>query len=342
MLLKKRILRYTPPLLHKLLRDVYFSVKLLPCYAYDYKRFLSYSGLNKSRDSKTERAARITLFYHQVEKGLSLASPRSGFGMTVIPGLLDDVDAYLADYGIAEPATNAIAALFGYLDHHERIGHPVDYVRSRLLAILDKNNIPLEVARSWHGGILPFTRAELSIARNAGFKSFFKSRYSVRQFSGGIIPEEDIRSAVELAQKTPSVCNRQSWRVHAFNDAEQTERLLAIQSGSSGFGEQASYVLIVTCELRSFLGIDERYQPWIDGGMFAMSLCLAFHDLGYGSCCLNWSKEPHADKAMRASAAISPSEQIIMLMAVGTLADEFNVARSYRPNVNHCLFIHGS
>jgi len=73
-----------------------------------------------------------------------------------------------------------------------------------------------------------------------------------------------------------------------------------------------------------------------------MSLCLAFHDLGYGSCCLNWSKEPHADKAMRAAAPISPSEQIIMLMAVGTLADEFNVARSYRPHVDHCLFIHGS
>jgi nitroreductase len=342
MLLKKRILRYTPPLLHKLLRDVYFSVKLLPCYAYDYKRFLSYSGLNKSRDSKTERAARITLFYHQVEKGLSLASPRSGFGMTVIPGLLDDVDAYFADYGISEPATNAIAALLDYLDYHERIGHQVDYVRSRVIAILDKHDVSLKVARSWHGGVLPFSRAELSEARNAGFKSFFKSRYSVRQFAGGVIPEEDIRRAVELAQKTPSVCNRQSWRVHAFNDAEKMERLLAIQSGSSGFGEQASYVLIVTCELRSFLGIDERYQPWIDGGMFAMSLCLAFHDLGYGSCCLNWSKVPRDDKAMRASAAISPSEQIIMLMAVGTLADEFNVARSYRPNVNHCLFIHGS
>ncbi|MCK9620225.1 MAG: nitroreductase family protein [Methylobacter sp.] len=342
MLLKKRILRYTPPLLHKLLRDAYFSVKLLPCYAYDYKRFLSYSGLNKSRDSKTERAARITLFYHQVEKGLSLASPRSGFGMTVIPGLLDDVDTYLADYGISEPATNAIAALFNYLDYHERIGHPVDFVRGRLFSILDKHHIPLDVARLWHGGVLPFTRAELSMARNAGFKSFFNSRYSVRQFAGGVIPEGDIRSAVELAQKTPSVCNRQSWRVHAFNDAGQMERLLAIQSGSNGFGHQASYVLIVTCELRKFLGIDERYQPWIDGGMFAMSLCLAFHDLGYGTCCLNWSKEPHDDKAMRAAAPISPSEQIIMLMAVGTLADEFNVARSYRPNVDHCLSIHSA
>jgi nitroreductase len=337
---KKIILRYAPPILQKLLRDLYFSAKLLPGYTYDYWRFLAYSGLNKSRNSQPERAARITLFYHQVEKGLSLASPRPGFGMTVIPGLLDDVDAYFAEYGITEPATTAIAALLSYLDYHEQIGFQVDYVRSRLFAILDKYHVSLEHARSWHGGVLSLSRAELLTARNAGFKSFFESRYSVRQFAGGIIPEADIRRAVELAQKTPSVCNRQSWRVHAFTDAKQMERLLEIQSGSGGFGEQASFVLVVTCELRSFLGIGERYQPWIDGGMFAMSLCLAFHDLGYGSCCLNWSKEPGDDKAMRSTTSISPSEQIIMLMAVGTLTDEFNVAHSYRPSVDQCLFMH--
>ncbi|HEY8097524.1 MAG TPA: nitroreductase family protein [Methylobacter sp.] len=339
---KKLILRYAPPILQKLLRDLYFSSKLLPGYSYDYWRFLAYSGLNKSRDSQPERAARITLFYHQVEKGLSLASPRSGFGMTVIPGLLDDVDAYFAEYGITEPATTAIAALLSYVDYHERIGFQVDYVCSRLLAILDKYHVSLEQARSWRGGVLSLSRAELLEARNAGFKSFFESRYSVRHFAGGIIPEEDIRRAVELAQKTPSVCNRQSWRVHAFKDVKQMARLLEIQSGSGGFGEQASFVLVVTCELRSFLGVGERYQPWIDGGMFAMSLCLAFHDLGYGSCCLNWSKEPGDDKAMRSTASISPSEQIIMLMAVGTLTDEFNVAHSYRPPVDQCLFMHSA
>lgn len=340
MLFKKLILRYAPPMLRKLLRDLYFSLMLLPCYAYDYWRFLAYSGLNKNRDSQTERAARITLCYHQIEKGLSLASPRSGFGMTRIPDLLDDVDAYFAEYGIAEPATTAIAALLAYLNYHERIGHQADYVCSRLFAILNKYHVSLEQASSWHGGVLSLSRTELSVARNIGFKSFFESRYSVRQFAGGNIPEEDIRHAVKLAQKTPSVCNRQSWRVHAFSDPKQMERLLEIQSGSQGFGEQASFVLVVTCDLRSFLGVGERYQPWIDGGMFAMSLCLALHDLGYGSCCLNWAKEPSVDKTIRFTTSISPSEQIIMLLAVGTLTDEFNVAYSYRPSVDQCLFMH--
>jgi len=260
--------------------------------------------------------------------------------MAVISELLDDVDAYFSEYGINEPATTAIAALLGYLDFHESINQPMESVRRRVVEVLGKYHISLQQAQSWQGGVLQVSRAALSEDRNTGFKGFFKSRHSVRQFTGGTIAETDIRNAVELAQKTPSVCNRQSWRVHAFFDTKQMADLLEIQSGSRGFGEQASWVLVITCELRSFLGIAERYQPWIDGGMFAMSLSLALHDLGYGSCCLNWSKEPGTDMAMRSAATIPPSEQIIMLMAVGTLPDKFSVARSYRPSVDECLTVH--
>jgi len=337
---KKLILKYTPPFAHRLMRDVYFAIKLLPGYVYDFGRYFGYSGLNKSRDGQIQRAARITLFYHQVEKGLSLAAPRPGFGMAVISGLLDDIDAYLAQHGAIEPATTAIAVMRDYVAYHARIDHQVDYVRNRLNDIIGKYHFSPELVGSWQGGAIRVTRDELAEARMAGFSRFFESRYSVRHFSGEAIPPDDIRRAVEVAQKTPSVCNRQSWRVHAFSDAKDMERLLEIQSGSRGFGELASVVLVVTSELRSFLGVAERYQPWIDGGMFAMALCLSFHDLGYGTCCLNWSKEPATDRQMRAAAAIPPSEQIIMLIAVGTLPNEFNVARSHRPPVEHCLVMH--
>jgi nitroreductase len=337
---KKLVLRYAPPLLQKLLRDLYFALTLLPECTYDYYRFLLYAGLNKNRDTQLERAARITVFYHQVEKGLSLADTRPGFGLSYIPDSMNTIDAYFAEYGITEPATTAVAALLGYLDYHEAIGHQVDNVHKQLFTLLDKYHIPLEQARSWRGGVLSLSRTELETKRRAGFKSFFESRYSMRQFAGGSIPEQAIRSAVELAQKTPSVCNRQSWRVHAFSDSQKMAQMLNIQSGSQGFGEQASVVLVVTCELGSFLSVEEHYQPWIDGGMFAMSLCLALHDLGYGTCCLNWSKKPKTDKTMRAAISIPPSQQIIMLIAVGTVKEAFTVARSYRPVVDQCLVIH--
>lgn len=313
---------------------------MLPNYLYDFKRFLIYSGVNKSRGVQAERAARIVLFYHQVEKGLSLSQPRPGFGMTVIPRLLDDIDTYIGAYGALTPATTALAALQSYVDFNVRQGAPAEMVSRRLGEILRKHSIAPDVALSWTGGTRKVSKADLTAARAGNFTEFFESRHSVRQFVGGSVSQEDIRKAVALSQKTPSVCNRQSWKVHAFFRPQDVKRLLEIQSGSRGFSDKVSCVLVITAELANFLEVSERYQAWIDGGMFGMSLCLALHDQGYGSCCLNWSKERIADQAMHSAAEIPQSEQIIMLLAVGNIPEEFEVARSSRPPVEHCLRIH--
>ncbi len=337
---KTIILRLTPVFVHEFIRDVYFSLKMLPNYIYDFRRFHRYSGMNKSRACQIERAAHITLFYHQVEKGLSLAKPRPGFGMTIIPRLLNDVDTYISAYGVVVPATTALAALQSYVDFNSRVGHDACYVRDRLNQIRQKHKIDHEASALWAGGVSTVSRASLMEARASSFASFFESRFSVRNFAGGVVPEGDIRKAVALSQKTPSVCNRQSWRVHVFSDGTKRQALLEIQSGSRGFSEHVSTVLVVTSELGTFVEVAERYQAWIDGGMFSMSLCLALHDLGYGTCCLNWSKERGDDLRLRKAANLPPSEQVIMLIAVGTLPEKFVVARSCRPPVEHCLRFH--
>lgn len=334
------ILNATPGFLHVLIRDAYFALRMIPNYLYDFKRFLIYSGLNKSRGTQKERAARIVLFYHQVEKGLSLATPRPGFGMTVIPRLLNDIDAYVGTYGAVVPATTAMAVLQSYVAFNKRHGVDADFVRNRLEEIYRKHSISSENASTWTGGTRSVNQVELAAARAGSFTEFFESRHSIRQFVGGAIPEAHIRKAVTLAQKTPSVCNRQCWQVHAFSGAADVKRLLDIQSGSRGFSENVSTVLVITAELGNFLEVAERYQAWIDGGMFSMSLCLALHEQGYGTCCLNWSKERATDHLMHLAAAIPQSEQIIMLLAVGYMPDIFEVARSFRPPVEQCLRIH--
>lgn len=337
---KTLVLKVTPGFLHVLIRDVYFACRMLPNYLYDFRRFLTYSGLNKSRGRQAERAARIVLFYHQVEKGLSLAQPRPGFGMTVIPRLLADVDAFIENYGAVAPATTAIAALARYVEFNKSHGVASDFVVMRLEEIFRKHGIDPNAAAAWIGGTRSVNRAELDAARSGGFTAFFESRHSVRQFVAGDIPEDHIRKAVALSQKTPSVCNRQCWKVHSFSAAEDVKRLLEIQSGSRGFSENVSTVLVITAELANFLEVSERYQAWIDGGMFAMSLCLALHEQGYGTCCLNWSKERHTDRKMHSAASIPESQQIIMLLAVGIIPEHLEVARSFRPPVEHCLQIH--
>ena len=335
---KKLIWRITPAFTHRLLRNVFFAVHLLPNVWYDTWRYFIYSGINKSRQYQGEQAARITMAYHQLEKGLSYAAPRPGFGQEVVARLLGAVEPFVARYGFIAPATTSVGVLNAYVAFNDAAGVDMAVLKARIASLQKTGSEVLEACHE--GGTITVSRVELESKRTAGFKDFFNSRYSIRHFSGGAIPESDIAEAISIAQKTPSVCNRQAWKVHAYSKKEDMERLLAIQSGSRGFGEHASTVLVVTCDLTRFVDVAERYQAWIDGGMFSMSVCLAFHYLGYGTCCLNWSKERDDDIALRRVAAINPEEQVMMMIAVGTFPDHFKVAYSARRHLDEVLKVH--
>lgn len=337
MTLKKLIWRVTPKPVHGLLRSLYFSARLLPAAYYDYRRFLVHSGINKSREYKGEQAARIVMAYHQLEKGLSLAQPRPGFGKDVVFRLLDAVRRYVAHHGLIAPASTGLAVLDRYIEFNEKAGEDMGWLKPMIERVRQQAQ-PSEPQSG--GGVISVRRDELESQRQDGFEPFFRSRYSVRHFAGGEIPVADLQAAVSLAQKTPSVCNRQAWRVHAYSEPQLMRELLDIQAGSRGFGDQASLLLVVTCDLSAFVEVAERYQAWIDGGMFSMSLCLAFHSLGYGTCCLNWSKEPQDDRRLRAATTIEQSEQVMMMIAVGTLPDAFNVAYSTRQPLEDVLHVH--
>jgi len=335
---KKLIWIITPTAIHALLRAVYFMFQLIPAAWYDYQRFLHYSGINKSRCYRNEQAARITMTYHQIEKGLSLASPRPGFGKEVIDRLFSALTPFISRFGLVPPATAAVSALEAYVRFNESAGLDMSEIRNKLSTLAPTGSSTrndLEAA-----GTIAVTKSELDRLRRSDFSDIFNSRYSIRNFSGGSIARNEISEAVRLAQKTPSVCNRQAWKVHVFDEPAAMRRLLEIQAGNRGFGENASAVLVVTCDLQCFVEVAERYQAWIDGGMFCMSLCLAFHAAGYGTCCLNWSKGPADDRLLRASAPVADAEQVIMLIALGTLPERLNVAASPRRPLEDVLAFH--
>lgn len=339
---KSFLLRLAPSWSHKLARDVHFALRLLPNVVYDAGRFLRFSGMNRSRQHKSEHASRVILFYHQVEKGLSLAEPRPGFGEAVIGRLLADTRAYVVRYGWEYPATSAVHALRAYVRFNRSHGRAdvSDRVQSALEEMLRQHPDLDDALAQDGGGVREVSREHLALEREASFPRFFASRHSIRNFSGEVVPEAEIVAAVACAQKTPSVCNRQAFRVHAYSGKEKIRELMAIQAGGRGFTDGIDKLLVVTCDLGYFVEVAERYQAWIDGGMFSMSLCLALHDRGYGSCCLNWSKEASDDRRLRAAAGLPDSHQVIMLIAVGGLPPVLRVAYSNRPATERCLVWH--
>lgn len=187
------------------------------------------------------------------------------------------------------------------------------------------------------GGVMQVTREAVLAASALPFGDFVRHRHSVRQFAPVPVAPALIEDAVRQARYSPSVCNREATRVYVVQGSDRARQLLSFQNGNRGFGDTAGALLVVTSRQAAFHTVGERYQGWIDGGMFAMSLVYALHAQGLGSCCLNWSVEPAVDLAFKHAAGLPADDLVIMMLAVGHLLDHFVVARSFRRPLEEVL-----
>ena len=326
---------WTP--LKKWQRRVMFVPNLIFNYFYDLKRFLRWSSANNKINTQTQLRALITMDYHRIEKGLALKEPRVGFGKDVIQRLLSDLPNYIEKYGFDETAQITLNTLFAYYEFNLKHGLKDDLLHQTLVALRDQTPSNDDFVKV--GGVIKISKQSILEQAQQDLQNFFQSRYSIRHFASDEVDIKLIEQAVRMAQKTPSVCNRQSSKVYVFSKDEDKRKVLSYQNGNRGFGEQVSKVLVVVSDLENFTKIGERNQCWIDGGMYAMSLVYALHSLGLGTCCLNWSVENHVDKALKKATGIKDSESVIMMIAVGHLPEELKVAQSPRKKVDEVLVI---
>jgi len=316
-----------------------FEIRLARHYLYDRSRFRRHSAIRSTLSRENLRAL-ITMDYHRIEKGLALRDPRVGFGEWFLPRLLSNLQTYHAAYGPDRILLVALNALAAYVRFNEANDYQQPAVREGLNTLLRRVGDAPELCEGGEGGIRRLSGQEVKANACRDLDAFFRSRHSVRHFGDSPLPREIVEKAVSLAVYSPSVCNRESWRVHVFSDPESKSSVLRHQSGNRGFGDQAAHVLIVTTDIQCFASIGERNQSWIDGGMFAMSLIWALHSLGVGTCCLNFCVEKETDAALRACADIPDSQVVIMMVAVGPLPDEFAVAQSPRRALDEVIVFH--
>jgi nitroreductase len=208
------------------------------------------------------------------------------------------------------------------------------------MALLERLAVVTECEVPVQGPTVERTREEVWKKAKIDYEGFVMCRHSVRNFSSEPVPEDAIKRAVRMAQKAPSACNRQGSRVHIYSLRHDLDKILGMQSGNRGFGHLASHIAIITVDLRCFADGVERHQAWVDGGLFAMSFIFALHSLGYGSCALNWSVEEQTDRELRNFTKVEDFEEIILLLAIGSLPDKFKVAASVRKSLEDVLRFH--
>ena len=265
--------------------------------------------------------------YHVIEKGLAMPNFRPRFGAQVVRQLASHLHQWRSLCGDAPSSLNnqiitAHSVLDAYVSRHKELNIDISDILG------DYSPDSIGCASEHQGGVIPVPRIETEAA--TAFESVVRARTSVRDFQTDRVPAPSlIEEAVSLAISSPSVCNRQTWRVHAF-EGERAQEILELQNGNRGFGHTIPTVLITTCDMRYFEGQIERYQAWIDGGMFSMTLLLALHAKGLGTVALNWSVVNARDEALRKVAKIPPYERIVMLIGCGYTSEEAVVARSLR------------
>jgi nitroreductase len=310
--------------------------------AYDCLRFLRHGGVFRVTEGP-QLLARITAQYHVLEKGLSFRDSKPLFGQSQARVLMRDLLAYLD----TAPNTgrcqweSGVAVLESYLQTHE-MRNDIDRaapILQEIRAFLT-NVAALGRFDGVKGGYVECHRESICRLAKGTFPELATSRSSVRHFSKEPVPEELISQAVQMAQKSPSACNRQTSRVHALCDKDLIRQVLEIQCGTRGFTEQIDKLLVVTGDLRVFLWSQERNQVHLDNGLFSMSLLFGLHYLGVGACPLHWCVAPSKDRIMRRLVGIPEHEAISMLVAVGSLPDDYRVAHSQRNVLDDVLTWH--
>ena len=310
-------------------RDLISKRDLWRAYLYDMRRFLIHSGTFQI-DKQAKLEARLIAHYHVLEKGLSHPEPRPGFGREMAESLIRLLVDYSQTFDHSRVQFRvAVGVIAKYLVFQESVGVNVSALRAAVE--------PLVELAEGDVGSLEMTRDEYLSTTQAPFDTFALSRYSLRDFSDAEVCVQTIKEAVKVAQKSPSVCNRQTARVYLVEGKDRVAEHLSYQNGNRGFGHKVNKLLVVTSDLSCFHGIEERNQCYIDGGLFAMSLLYALHQRGLGAVSLNWCTEPQRDRAYRQISGIDEAETIMFMIGVGHIPDRFKVARSRRRPVEDVL-----
>ncbi len=291
----------------------------------DQNRFSKYSiNAVKKSDSFEQLEAKIIKTYHSIEKGLSQQNVKLGFGTNKLDELLFLISLYsMKGYSLREDCyQSAISTILIYIKIHEKHNFDVSALKNRMLSYHDNDNKS--------GGYKTLKKEDVLNGIKGDFQRFSESRHSIRCYSNKPVDMEKIFHAIDIAQNTPSACNRQAWNIKVVKEPELKKIIIDNQNGNKGFGESIDKILLVTTDVQYFYSPRERNQAYIDGGLYSMNLLYSLHFEGIATVPLSASLSRKQAKIVRNSLGILKSENLILFIGLGNYLDEFKITKSSR------------
>lgn len=310
-------------------------IVLILNYFFDFYRFFRFSSVFFNND-QNKIEGKIIYYYHTIEKGLTNDSLRLRFGEPKIKKLISlleiwDTRNYNKNHSQFIAGCSVLCKY--YEVHTEKESNISDYFTKKRYEYIKS------FSNSKIGGVISNSEERYFEDVHESFDKFSNSRHSLRHFNGELIPIHKIESVINIARNAPSVCNRQSVSVKFIDNERLVKEVLRIQAGMDATADSVKQLMIVTSNLNSFVSNSERYQMYIDGGIFLQNLLYALHYYKIGACALNWSKHFFYDWKMEKLLDIKKSEKIIAIVAIGYPIEDFKVPFSKRKEINEILQI---
>lgn len=313
-------------LLPKNVIDTLLKFKLINEFRLDYGKYKNNAMMENTPSGYKQLIGIIIFKTHAIEKGLSHTNFKSEFGKTSIFTHLHD---YLVEYNKRkynledEFYQAAISALNEYKKKHESLGIDIPWFDQLFEQMIIQPNETSGTKRVLAN----------EYEQNVDFKNLAENRVSIREFGNESVHLSDIMEAVSISRKTPSVCNRQPWRVKIIQDPRLIEKALQIQDGLAGY-KMPDKLLLVTVDVSYFNGMHERNEPYIDGGLFTMSLLYALEYKNIAAVALNAMFTHKKTNEIVKLLDLPQGEVLITFIAVGQYPDEVLVPKSFRGSVD--------
>lgn len=136
------------------------------------------------------------------------------------------------DYLSDQSYCSALAALHEYVVRHDGHKEALQYVKG---LFAEGTWLEIQAQQSNLGGSTVIERSSKANNANLPFKELAENRHSIREYADQPVTYEELLPAIQLAMRTPTVCNRQPARLRIILNPELITKALNIQGGFNGY-----------------------------------------------------------------------------------------------------------
>lgn len=139
-----------------------------------------------------------------------------------------------------------------------------------------------------------------------------KTRRSVRKYSGGEIPADDLALILDCGMQAPSARNIRPWEFVVVTEKPLLENLANICDYGAFLKDAGAAILVVSEDTKYYLE---------DGSAATQNILLAAHALGYGSCWIAGDKKDYAGEVL-ALVDAPRSHRLVSIVSIGKTSEK--------------------